>query len=321
MAANGQASVREAEGIGIAKAILLDASFPPWTIRRSGISENGSQVPVIFVAGLGHSGSTFLELLLSSHPDVVGLGEIGLQVERLLLEDSDEIGKEICSCGIPWSECLFWGQLVAKPPPDRRSAYESIFSRFEDVFPSKIIADSSKGLRHLKTYDLVRPEHDVRVILIVRDYRGWALSRSRTDRKKGRFDAGYILNCYRWMFDNARLILSLSRTHEYASVSYEDLVFSRQAVLRSTFAWLDLSCDASNMENDPQAHNVLGNGMRLGFQKNRGIWYDHGWLANPRVVLSAPLVYPVHLYQLFQRWWLHRRQQKRQSLAEVPRGI
>jgi hypothetical protein len=277
-------------------------------------------VSVIFVAGLGHSGSTFLELLLASHPEVVGLGEIGLQVENLLLDDLDEIGQEVCSCGLAWSECLFWGPLVARPLADRRTAYESIFSRFAEVFPDKIIADSSKGFRHLKTYDDVRPEQDVRVILIVRDYRGWALSRSRTDQKKGRFDVGYILNCYRWMFDNARLIFSLSRTQEYAYLSYEDLVFSTQAVLRSMFAWLDLSYDASIMENEPQAHDVLGNGMRLGFQKNREVWYDHGWLTDSRVVLSAPLVYPVHLYQLFQRWWLKRRERKHQRFVEASRG-
>ena len=62
---------------------------------------------VIYIAGLGHSGSTFLELLLASHPDVVGLGEIGLQVERLLLDPSFNAGEALCSCGTTARECEF----------------------------------------------------------------------------------------------------------------------------------------------------------------------------------------------------------------------
>lgn len=265
---------------------------------------------VIYVAGLGHSGSTLLELLLASHPDVVGLGEVGLQVEMLLQNDPARIGQEVCSCGIPWRECGFWGELVAKPWSDRQSAYESVFSRFEQMYPQKIAADSSKGIRHLKPYDATGWGDDVRVVLIVRDYRGWALSRSRTDQKKQRRDIGYVLNCYRWMFDNARLIWSLSKEHSFVSLSYEDLVFTPQAVLQRIFNGLGLSYDESMTDMKAEAHNVLGNGMRQDFQKNRRIWYDHGWLMDSNVMLLAPLVFPVHLYQVLQRRWLERRERR-----------
>ena len=31
---------------------------------------------ILYIAGLGHSGSTILDLSLGSHPDITGLGEI-----------------------------------------------------------------------------------------------------------------------------------------------------------------------------------------------------------------------------------------------------
>jgi hypothetical protein len=267
---------------------------------------------VIFIAGLGHSGSTFLELVLASHPDAVGLGEIGLQIEKFLLETSSDTGEELCSCGLIMRECKFWGELLAaKHLQDRHIAYDAIFTRFKEMFPGKIAVDSSKGFRHLEQYRGARRADDVRVVLIVRDYRGWALSRSKTNQRKDRRDLGYVLGCYHWMIANLVLIWRLSRTPGYVYVAYEDLVFSPQDVLPGICKILGLSYYESMMEMDALAHNVLGNRMKSDSQKNRHIWYDHGWMMDPRVALLAPLVFPVHLYQVLQQWWLKRRGRER----------
>ena len=272
---------------------------------------------VIYIAGLGHSGSTFLELLLASHPDVVGLGEIGLQVERLMLESSSGAGEALCSCGTTARECEFWGELVAKPWLDRHSAYEAVFARFEEMFPGKIAVDSSKGFRHLAKYVAASRSNDLRVVLIIRDYRGWALSRSNTNQRKERRDLGYVFGCYRWMLTNFQFIWRLSRTQDFVHVVYEDLVFSPQVVLQKICSVLGLPYDESMLEMNARAHNVLGNGMKSDAQKNRRIWYDHGWMTNPRLALLAPLVFPVHLYQVLQRWWLERRERRIQNHTEV----
>jgi hypothetical protein len=269
-------------------------------------------VRVIYIAGLGHSGSTFLELLLASHPGVVGLGEIGLQVEMLLQNDPASVGKEACSCGVPWSECAFWGELVATHWTDAHEVYESVFARFEKMFPGMAAADSSKGFRHLERYAGTNLKNDVRALLIIRDYRGWALSRSNTNEKKQRSDHGYVLNCYRWMFSTARLIRSLSKTQEFVYLAYEDLVFNPEVVLPETCEALDLAFEDSMMEDAPKAHNVLGNGMRKKFQKTRKVQYDHSWMTDPRVTLLGLLVFPVHLYQALQRWWLERRSSRQE---------
>lgn len=58
--------------------------------------------PVLYIAGLGRSGSTMLECILGSHPDVAALGEVLHLWERGLVKN------ELCGCGEPFSDCLFW---------------------------------------------------------------------------------------------------------------------------------------------------------------------------------------------------------------------
>lgn len=274
--------------------------------------ENGGPMTVIYIAGLGHSGSTLLQQLLAGHPDIVGLGEIGQQVEKLLLEPASAAGQEPCSCGAAMGECLFWGELIANNCDDRRQAYEAIFARFREMYPGKVAVDSSKGFRHLARYRESVQLDDVRVVLIVRDYRSWALSRCKTNQRKQRPDPGYVLACYRWMFANLRLILRLSSLSRFSSrqdriyVAFEDLVFDTQVSLRRICESLGIPHCESMLEREAVAHNVLGNRMRTDFQKHRRIRYNHGWMMNPRIALLAPLVFPVHVYQVLQRWWLQR---------------
>ena len=252
-----------------------------------------------------------MELLLASHPDAVGLGEIALQVERLLLTPSSRARGPLCSCGARARECEFWGELVAKPWFDRQVAYEAIFARFDEMFPGKVLVDSSKGFQHLAQYGAASPKSDVRLVLIVRDFRGWALSRSHTNQRKGRRDPGYVFSCYHWMVANFLLIWRLSRAQEFVHVAYEDLVFSPQLGLQRVCEALGLSYDESMLEMDAVAHNVLGNRMKSDARKNRRLWYDHRWMMSSRLSLLSPLVFPVHLYQVLQQWWLEGHEKRR----------
>jgi hypothetical protein len=60
---------------------------------------------VLFVGGLGRSGTTLLERLLGELPGVVSLGEVVHLWERGLLRG------ERCGCGRPFRECPFWGKV------------------------------------------------------------------------------------------------------------------------------------------------------------------------------------------------------------------
>jgi len=63
---------------------------------------------VLFIGGLGRSGSTLLELILAQSPDVCALGEVVHLWERALR------GDESCGCGERFSTCPFWMRVGEK---------------------------------------------------------------------------------------------------------------------------------------------------------------------------------------------------------------
>jgi len=68
----------------------------------------GAPVPVIYLAGLGRSGSTLLERVLGEIPGVCSLGEVIHLWHRGLIRN------ERCGCGSPFRECPFWTRVGAE---------------------------------------------------------------------------------------------------------------------------------------------------------------------------------------------------------------
>ena len=58
--------------------------------------------PVLFVGGLGRSGSTVLDMLLAQEPGMVPVGEVRHLWERGLRDN------DLCGCGAPFHDCPFW---------------------------------------------------------------------------------------------------------------------------------------------------------------------------------------------------------------------
>jgi hypothetical protein len=61
--------------------------------------------PVLYLAGMGRSGSTLLERATAQIPGVVGVGELVFLWERGIRND------ERCGCGLPFSQCAFWSEV------------------------------------------------------------------------------------------------------------------------------------------------------------------------------------------------------------------
>jgi hypothetical protein len=171
--------------------------------------ESVEPVRVLFLGGLGRSGTTLLERVLGEVPGIAPLGEI----VHLWLRDVQD--NERCGCGEHFAECPFWrkvgdrafggwdnvdvGQIEALrlavertrhiPTLSRRRIdptiraqvleYTSYFSRLyraaADVAGVNVIIDSSK---HSSLAFCLRldPSVDLRVIHVVRDSRGVAYS-------------------------------------------------------------------------------------------------------------------------------------------------
>lgn len=64
---------------------------------------------LVYITGSGHSGSTLLDRLLGSHPDVAALGEI----HRFSLGLHRDEKPFRCDCGETISDCPFWAEVFA----------------------------------------------------------------------------------------------------------------------------------------------------------------------------------------------------------------
>lgn len=65
------------------------------------------RINLIYIASTGRSGSTLLDMLLGSHPQIATAGEIQILPHEILLNDFMP-----CGCGKPISECLFWQEII-----------------------------------------------------------------------------------------------------------------------------------------------------------------------------------------------------------------
>ena len=93
----------------------------------------------VFIASLGHSGSTLLSLMLGGHSRMVGLGEIA----RVLMPGPMGLEKTregLCSCNRDLDHCVFWGQVASALGADQDATvdkkYEIVFDACRNTFSS-----------------------------------------------------------------------------------------------------------------------------------------------------------------------------------------
>ncbi len=175
-------------------------------------------VRVLFLGGLGRSGTTLLERILGELPGVCPLGEVVHLWRRDVLDD------ERCGCGDRFSGCQFWQQVgteafggwhedqalrvialraavertrnvpeLAAPRlrtmrahlvKEYTDAYRRVYHAAAAVSGAQVVVDSSK---HASLAFCLRwcPEIDLRVLHMVRDPRGvaysWTKQRSRPE--------------------------------------------------------------------------------------------------------------------------------------------
>jgi len=251
---------------------------------------------IIFIAGCQHSGTTLLDLLLSTHPDVCGLGEA-----RMLVEDerrpeyTSNASERICSCGEAINECPLWSRFLDQVKETSGANFGERYATLIDVFHSVVgtdvvVSDSSKyigPLRRLITAlrggDLVNFDpSDLLVVHLVKDVRTFVTS------MKYRHDlAPWSLpkQFYKWYMANQKINTFLDDENiASVQVTYEQLCFYPDAVLGRIF-------DATGLVRSEQtgdlsaarAHVGLGNPMRTHEQKSKRIVYDSRWFHEPIV--------------------------------------
>ncbi|MEV0968928.1 sulfotransferase [Microtetraspora glauca] len=231
--------------------------------------------PVIFVGGLGRSGTTLLERLLGEFPGAVPLGEVVHLWARGVHAD------EPCGCGETFSRCPFWGKvgdlafgrwkaseadrlLRLRARVDRTrhvpflafgrvrrvaeldeyvSAYASVYAAAAEVADGDWMIDSSKhaSLAYcLAVAEATRAR--LRVVHVVRDPRAVAASwrsdvrRPEDGRPMARWAPGRT--AVHWLVQNLAFELLRRRGVPVIRVRYEDLLGRPAETLRELAAEL-----------------------------------------------------------------------------------
>jgi hypothetical protein len=233
---------------------------------------------VLFLGGLGRSGTTLVERLLGELPGVCALGEVVHLWQRDIVDD------ERCGCGEPFSRCSFWtavgeqafggwayvdvseihdlrervertrhiprlaGQLTAAQRADVEryvEYYRRVYDAAAAVSGAEVLVDSSKhsALAHcLRWSDSL----DLRVVHVVRDARGVAYSWTKTVSRPEadgtdemtRYSPGR--SALLWTAHNAAFGLLARRGVAVRRMRYEQFLADPRQGLRELAAYADL---------------------------------------------------------------------------------
>ena len=260
---------------------------------------------LLLIRGLGHSGSTLLDLILGAHPSVVGLGEASRvllscsadEFAAYQLNDWRSVYNKPCTCGSMLDECELWSRFFSNWPNRRKESFEDEFSRLISPLSNQsidwIVESYQSDERLLDLHRSVRP---VRVIHLTRDVRSWIHSEAR--RGVTRFGRGRSVGwrgLQRWVRVNWKLEKKLRQSSlQSFRLGYEELALAPEASLRLLCDWLkiDFCWDMMQPKDFSSSHIIAGNRMRyLAGRRNR-IEYDGAWLSSNGFPLRASLMAP-----------------------------
>lgn len=255
---------------------------------------------LIYIGGYGHSGSTLLEYLLASSPDVVACGEIAS-----VLRERGRKAK--CTCGRMAKDCPVWGPLQKSPSALDGWSHESLALALLDRTGRNhaAIVDSSKTpWRSIAVpFRLWRQlGKDFVLLHMVRDPRAVSWSAVKKAGRQGTRPLMALRSSAAacgWTVANLACEL-FGRWHpdHYVRLRYEDLANSPSEVMQDLFAKLlpAATWRPEEIGTCDNRHQLYGNRMRSRSLSLAGIKEDKGWKSDmPRAYRSLvlPLTWPL----------------------------
>jgi len=239
---------------------------------------------IIYIAGLGHSGTTLLDISLGTVNEITGLGEV-----RTLMDDQslDRHFSSYCSCGARANECVFWSGIpeILKNLDTAKDKYEAILEHLDQrVNKNQVAVDSSKNSESYLEY--LDKNHDLKVLFITRDIRSWCYTRHLST---GKPVAYFIL---RWFLENLKLIRRIkSMGIEPIFIGYEEIALFPGKMLKYISGKTGIEY-SENMLNPvvSNSHIISGNIARVDPEKRSGWYYDARWFLSARMMFWSPLL-------------------------------
>lgn len=253
---------------------------------------------VIYIAAIGHSGSTILDLFLETAPNCFSVGELKQ------LQDFCDQNKSV-DTGIPLQDSEMWGGFCAniteylsspdtesgrlqkglqmilpklfevKSQYDNHKLFADIRKRVEELKDERIrtIIDSSKDPHRLASLHQDK-RVNMKVIHLIRSPWGVAYSHIKDNR-------GLLLGCWRWVRTNLLIAWYLfwyTSSDNYLRIFYEDFCAdSRKESDRITerFNLPAVPCNYIKEINNQTSYRFAGNSLR--YKEIQEIKEDESW--------------------------------------------
>lgn len=262
---------------------------------------SSGDLPVVFIAGVGRSGSTLLDLCLNGMDSVATVGEL-----RFLWENGYR-QNVLCGCGTPFRDCTVWRATMAHAfvhgpadlaaierdksavdrwrhlprllfPTLRDGRFRERLCRYGDtlrrviaaaavVQNATVVVDSSKD----PTHGLIlahTPGIDLRVVHLVRDPRAAVFSRSRLRRRPEIVDEirymprqSTLESAFEWVLLNRLSERVAASARRSIRLRYDELTAAPSESLARLRAALDL----------PESGTPFIDDRRVRFSENHSI--------------------------------------------------
>jgi hypothetical protein len=226
---------------------------------------------VIFILGVGHCGSTLLDLILGSHSSAFSLGEL-----RAIPDDFAVDRDRRVNCGVCGTDCRFWNQRArlnvlhryfsgarSRNPLSQRIYWHigpyrtNLYRHLLDWSQSNLVVDSSKMVVWMKRQ--LRPAWHWRTIepwllYIHRDGRAVVNSYLRKYTNLSAADA-----TTRWVRETQRIERFYAQYDSLRklSVAYEELACSPDRVVQRICESLALPYEASMLDFWQHEHHLV----------------------------------------------------------------
>jgi len=198
------------------------------------------KIKLIYISGIGRSGSTLIDLIISTDPKVFSVGEI-YKFNKIKKENIP------CNCGKNFSNCSFWkdfyyskykiknrinlidyiktinfifNPFIKKINFRKKSQNYSLLKKIKEKTSSKYILDSSKDIARLIELDS-NPFIEVYNISIIREAEEVANSFSS---RKNKNKKNYFISLLKWNFINY-IIVKYLKKRDYSKnlvIDYEE---------------------------------------------------------------------------------------------------
>lgn len=254
---------------------------------------------VVYVLGLGHSGSTILEYLICQNARTLGLGEVFRLTGKFALANR----LRECSCGENVESCEVWDQMGLRQAESKKDWYERLEKHLRKKVPEQDWwIDTSKSIREFTNWQVLAERDqnlDLKIIYLVRDVRGWVWSDVGVRKRKNRRQRSLGISMIFWYIQQLRFRMALrgSRLQSY-TLSYESLVFEQQQEMANIFRFLDMKQE-DVMKSDLTkgfVHDVTGNRMKSELKSSTPIKYDFAWTQNAQIKWWFTALLPIRRY-------------------------